>query len=123
MPDRADAAEHAFAPASASDWNDDGLGESCVRPPGVDLCSNDYLGLAQHPHLKRAHGGRGDGGTACGSTGSRLAARGAKLFRARGTERFARFKGTERSLYFSSGYLANLAVLRLSRSRGCDLLG
>jgi 8-amino-7-oxononanoate synthase len=26
-------------------------------------------------------------------------------------EKFARFKGTERSLYFSSGYLANLAVL------------
>src|SRR6202021_1504995 len=25
--------------------------------------------------------------------------------------RFAEFKGTERSLYFSSGYLANLAVL------------
>jgi len=45
-----------------------------------------------------------------GSTGSRLL-RGERESFARVEEKFARFKGTERSLYFSSGYLANLAVL------------
>jgi 8-amino-7-oxononanoate synthase len=46
----------------------------------------------------------------CGSTGSRLL-RGERECFSEIERRFARFKGTERSLYFSSGYLANLAVL------------
>ena len=45
-----------------------------------------------------------------GSTGSRLL-RGERECFAALEQRFAEFKGTERSLYFSSGYLANLAVL------------
>jgi 8-amino-7-oxononanoate synthase len=46
----------------------------------------------------------------CGSTGSRLL-RGERDGFADLERSFAVFKGTERSLYFSSGYLANLAVL------------
>ncbi len=45
-----------------------------------------------------------------GSTGSRLLRGERDCFTAL-EQRFAAFKGTERSLYFSSGYLANLAVL------------
>jgi len=46
----------------------------------------------------------------CGSTGSRLLGGHREAFDA--VERsFARFKDTDRALYFSSGYLANLAVL------------
>ncbi len=46
----------------------------------------------------------------CGSTGSRLLHGHRDTFEA--VERaFATFKGTDRALYFSSGYLANLAVL------------
>jgi len=45
-----------------------------------------------------------------GSTGSRLL-RGNRESFAAIERRFASFKGTERALYFSSGYLANLAVL------------
>ena len=46
----------------------------------------------------------------CGSTGSRLLGGHREAFET--VERsFAAFKGTERALYFSSGYLANLAVL------------
>ena len=46
----------------------------------------------------------------CGSTGSRLLRGNREAFEA--VERsFAAFKGAERALYFSSGYLANLAVL------------
>jgi 8-amino-7-oxononanoate synthase len=81
-----------------------------LRPPfGIDLSSNDYLGLAAHPMLKQRmaaavceHG--------CGSTGSRLL-RGERACFSAIEERFAQFKGAERSLYFSSGYLANVAVL------------
>jgi 8-amino-7-oxononanoate synthase len=81
-----------------------------LRPPsGIDLCSNDYLGLAQHPILKQrmANAVIAEG---VGSTGSRLL-RGERSGFARVEETFARFKRAERSLYFSSGYLANLAVL------------
>jgi 8-amino-7-oxononanoate synthase len=45
-----------------------------------------------------------------GSTGSRLLRGERDCFTAL-EQRFAEFKGTQRSLYFSSGYLANLAVL------------
>src|SRR5579859_7070372 len=81
-----------------------------LRPPsGIDLCSNDYLGLAHHSFLKQrmADAVMVEG---VGSTGSRLL-RGERSSFACVEEKFARFKGTERSLYFSSGYLANLAVL------------
>ena len=46
----------------------------------------------------------------CGSTGSRLL-RGERECFAAVERRFARFKGAERALYFSSGYLANIGVL------------
>jgi 8-amino-7-oxononanoate synthase len=78
-------------------------------PRGIDLSSNDYLGLAGHPLLKqRMIEAVQDWG--CGSTGSRLL-RGHRDAFERVEQRFASFKGAERSLYFSSGYLANLAVL------------
>jgi 8-amino-7-oxononanoate synthase len=81
-----------------------------LRPPsGIDLSSNDYLGLARDARVVQAlvAGATRDG---CGSTGSRLLRGDREAF---GTveRRFAAFKGTERALYFSSGYLANLAVL------------
>jgi 8-amino-7-oxononanoate synthase len=87
----------------------DGLRRRLRPPAGIDLCSNDYLGLADHPLLKQrmAEAVLTDG---VGSTGSRML-RGERDAFARVEEQFARFKGTERSLYFSSGYLANLAVL------------
>ena len=80
------------------------------RPPqGIDLSSNDYLGLAAHPLIKERMAA-----AVCamgvGSTGSRLLRGERDCFTAL-EQRFAAFKGTERSLYFSSGYLANLAVL------------
>ena len=81
-----------------------------LRPPtGIDLSSNDYLSLSRHPFVRQcmAEAIAADG---CGSTGSRLLSGERDTF----TElerRFASFKGAERALYFSSGYLANLAVL------------
>ncbi len=78
-------------------------------PRGLSLSSNDYLGLATHPRVKEkmAEAVRRDG---CGSTGSRLLTGHHPAF-TRLEQRFARWKGTENALYFSSGYLANLGVL------------
>jgi len=86
-----------------------GLLRTLRAPAGVDLSSNDYLGLANHPHvtLRMAEAVAREG---AGSTGSRLL-RGHREVFAAVESRFAGFKGTDRSLYFSSGYLANLAVL------------
>ncbi len=86
-----------------------GLRRTLRAPSGIDLCSNDYLGLASHPLLKRrmAEAVLAEG---AGSTGSRLL-RGERASFAGVEKQFAHFKGAERSLYFSSGYLANLAVL------------
>jgi 8-amino-7-oxononanoate synthase len=81
-----------------------------LRPPrGIDLSSNDYLGLSAHPLVKeRMAAAVAELG--CGSTGSRLLRGERDCFDAI-ESRFAAFKGAERALYFSSGYLANLAVL------------
>lgn len=81
-----------------------------LRPPrGIDLCSNDYLGLATHPLVKQRMAAAVEHFGA-GSTGSRLLRGHRDCFEAV-EAKFAAFKGTERALYVSSGYLANLAVL------------
>lgn len=87
----------------------DGLRRTLKPPSGIDLSSNDYLGLATHPLLKQrmAEAVIQEG---CGSTGSRLL-RGDREGLAAVEQRFARFKGFESSLYFGSGYAANLGVL------------
>jgi 8-amino-7-oxononanoate synthase len=92
-----------------------------LKPPaGIDLCSNDYLGLATDPYLKTrmAEAVEQEG---CGSTGSRLL-RGERTAFSALEKRFAGFKGTEAALYFSSGYSANLAVLSTFPERGDSVL-
>jgi 8-amino-7-oxononanoate synthase len=87
-----------------------------TRPPvgaDLDLASNDYLGLSQHPAVI-------DGGVTAlrtwgaGSTGSRLVTGNTEIHE--GFERaLADFVGAESALVFSSGYTANLgAVVSLS---------
>src|SRR4051794_9101558 len=86
-----------------------GLERTLQAPSGVDLSSNDYLNLAADPRVAAAFADAAvrEG---VGSTGSRLL-RGHRAAFERLESRFAAFKGTERAVYFSSGYLANLAVL------------
>ena len=86
----------------------DGLLRTLHAPGGIDLASND-LGLAGHP-LIRARVAEALPRYGCGSTGSRLL-RGHRDCFTDIEQRFAQFKGAESALYFSSGYLANLAVL------------
>ena len=86
-----------------------GLVRTLKSPQGIDLSSNDYLGLSKHPLIvERMSDALYREG--CGSTGSRLL-RGHRETLSAVENQFAIFKGTQRSLYFSSGYLANLAVL------------
>jgi 8-amino-7-oxononanoate synthase len=74
----------------------------------LNLSSNNYLGLADHPAVKAAMASAADRGA--GSTASRLVV---------GTDhealeleaRIAAFKGAEAALLFGTGYLANLGVL------------
>lgn len=93
-----------------------GLGRVMRPPTGIDLSSNDYLGLAMDARVREAFI-RGVAEEGCGSTGSRLL-RGDREAFASVERRFARFKGTDAALYFSSGYLANIAVLSAFGERG-----
>jgi 8-amino-7-oxononanoate synthase len=92
-----------------AELNEQGLRRTMGPPAGIDLSSNNYLCLAGHPRLRLAMA-EGAAREGCGSTGSRLL-RGERESFSRLERRFAAFKGTDRALYFSSGYLANVAVL------------
>jgi 8-amino-7-oxononanoate synthase len=85
-------------------------------PGGIDLSSNDYLKLSTHPRVADAFA-RGIAAEGCGSTGSRLLRGEREAFSAL-ERRFATFKRVDRALFFSSGYLANLAVLTTLCERG-----
>lgn len=86
-----------------------GLRRELRRPSGIDLSSNDYLGLAEHP-LIRAAMAQAVLQEGVGSTASRLLRGERNGFRLV-ERRFAHWKGAEASLFFSSGYAANLGVL------------
>ena len=82
----------------------------------IDFSSNDYLGLARHPALARAMSDCA-ARTGAGSGASHLIT-GHGIEHARLEEELAAFTGRERSLLFSSGYMANLAVLSALVGRG-----
>ncbi len=77
--------------------------------PLVNFCSNDYLGLANHPRLRQAMVDAVERYGA-GAGAARLLVGDLALHHAL-EERLARFKGTESALLFSSGYHANAGVL------------
>jgi 8-amino-7-oxononanoate synthase len=80
------------------------------HPAGINLCSNDYLGLATDPRLKRAVAEAVARTETVGSTGSRLLSGNAPEWERLEAE-FAEFAGTEAALYFGSGYAANIGLL------------
>jgi glycine C-acetyltransferase/8-amino-7-oxononanoate synthase len=79
------------------------------------LCSNNYLGLADHPKVQEAAAEAAlRWGVGAGS--SRLVS-GTMTVHGRLEKRLAAFKGTPTALLFGSGYLANLGVVgALSRA-------
>ena len=82
----------------------------------LSFCSNDYLGLAQHPQLiaafKRVTDDEG-----VGSTSAHLIC-GHRTEHAMLEEALAAWTGRERVLLFSTGYMANLGVLQALLTRG-----
>jgi 8-amino-7-oxononanoate synthase len=77
---------------------------------GVNLCSNDYLGLSSDERLREAVFHALAGGMALASTGSRLLSGNADIWEELESD-IAQFMGSEAALYFSSGYSANVGVL------------
>jgi 8-amino-7-oxononanoate synthase len=77
---------------------------------GVNLCSNDYLGLANDSRLRDAVRSALAGGSPVASTGSRLLSGHADVWEELESE-IAQFMGSEGALYFNSGYSANVGVL------------
>jgi 8-amino-7-oxononanoate synthase len=82
----------------------------------LSFCSNDYLGLAQHPSLVAALA-RAAGEQGVGSTSAHLIC-GHRRTHAQLEEALAAWTGRERALLFSTGYMANLGVLQALLSRG-----
>ena len=86
----------------------------------IDFSSNDYLGLARHPAVAAAmaecaqHSGAGSGA-------SHLVT-GHGIEHARLEEELAAFTGRERALLFSTGYMANLAVVSTLAGRSESVL-
>jgi glycine C-acetyltransferase/8-amino-7-oxononanoate synthase len=77
--------------------------------PVLLLCSNNYLGLANHPKVREA---AADAAMrwGVGAGASRLVS-GTMTIHRRLEERLAAFEGSEGCLLFGSGYLANLGVI------------
>ncbi len=84
--------------------------------PVLLLCSNNYLGLADHPRVREA---AADAAMrwGVGAGASRLVS-GTMTVHRRLEEALADFKGTKTSLLFGSGYLANLGVIGALAGRG-----
>ncbi len=81
----------------------------------LNFCSNDYLGLAQHPRVVAAL--RDAAGAGAGATASHLVC-GHDAQHAALETALADWLQCERALLFGSGYLANLAVLQALLGEG-----
>ncbi len=94
-------------------------------PRGVDLSSNDYLGLAEHPSVRAALREALDAGVAVGSGGSRLLS-GQHPAWTELESRFAAWQGAEAALFFATGFAANAGLLAALAGPGdllvCDAL-
>ncbi len=77
----------------------------------VDFCSNDYLGFASHPLLKKI-----PDNLSAGATGSRLISGNSKL--AEDTEKLvATYHHAEAGLIFNTGYMANVGLFSCLATR------
>lgn len=74
------------------------------------LCSNNYLGLADHPDLIEAQC-RATREYGTGTGASRLVSGSMKLHGDL-EDRLRQFKGTDRALIFNAGYAANIGILQ-----------
>ncbi|HMV68888.1 MAG TPA: aminotransferase class I/II-fold pyridoxal phosphate-dependent enzyme, partial [Myxococcota bacterium] len=102
----------------ATAWIGDALGELAARdlrrvllaPHGVDLSSNDYLGLASHPEVRSAIVGALRDGLPTGAAGSRLLSGQHRAWESLEAT-FAAWQGSEAALAMGSGFAANVGVV------------
>ena len=87
-----------------------GLRRHLMVPSGIDLSSNDVLGLSRDPVIAQAVCAALEEGLPTGSTGSRLLS-GHDGHWAELEQRFAAWQSRQASLFFSSGYAANIGLL------------
>ncbi|MBV6465796.1 MAG: 8-amino-7-oxononanoate synthase [Candidatus Brocadia sp.] len=102
----------------------EGAQDSCVQINGrsyLSFCSNNYLGLANHPKVKQAsiEAIRQYG---WGTGASRLVSGNMTLHQEL-EKTIAAFKGTEESILFPTGYMANLGALCALVSKGDIVIG
>ena len=96
--------------ATLNELREAGLLRQMRLPSGIDLVSNDYLGLAEHPYLTGVMR-NAVAGLPAGSGGSRLLRGHHEIFESI-EERLASFTGSESALLFGSGYAANIGLLQ-----------
>jgi 8-amino-7-oxononanoate synthase len=90
------------------------------RRPLVDFSSNDYLALSRHPGIAAAMAGSAEHWGAGSGASHLVTGHGAE--HARLESELAEFTGRERALLFSTGYMANLAVITSLAGRGEQVL-
>jgi 8-amino-7-oxononanoate synthase len=97
-----------------------GVNLICNGKPVINFCSNDYLGLANHPDVINAfrsavdkYGvGSGSAHLICGHSSGHHALE----------EELAVFTGRDRALLFSTGYMANMGAISALVGRGDTVL-
>ncbi len=93
-----------------------GINLICDGKPVINFCSNDYLGLTNHPDVINAfksavdkYGvGSGSAHLICGHSSPHHALE----------EELAAFTGRDRALLFSTGYMANMGAISAMAGRG-----
>jgi 8-amino-7-oxononanoate synthase len=93
-----------------------GINLICDGKPVINFCSNDYLGLSNHPDVINAfksaadkYGvGSGSAHLICGHSSAHHALE----------EELADFTGRDRALLFSTGYMVNMGVISALVGRG-----
>jgi 8-amino-7-oxononanoate synthase len=93
--------------------------QPCMKINGESIltfCSNDYLGLANHPKVLRAFKQAAEK-YGIGS-GSAHLINGHSIEHQKLEEELAEFTGRDRALLFSTGYMANLGVVNALMERG-----
>lgn len=88
--------------------------------PLLAFCSNDYLGLANHPEVIRALRDGAERWGVGGGASHLVIGHGAPHHQLE--EALAEFTGRPRALLFSTGYMANLAVVTALVGRGDTVL-
>jgi glycine C-acetyltransferase/8-amino-7-oxononanoate synthase len=84
--------------------------------PLLLLCSNNYLGLADHPRVREA---AADAAMRWGvGAGSSRLVSGTMTIHGRLEEQLAEFEGSEACVLFGSGYMANIGVIGALAGRG-----